>query len=162
MRNKITIISLVALWLATAGAMAWLYLNPDHAISPQPTEKIVTRIDTVVVTKEVPKLVYRHLPAKTDTIYHTDTVHDTIYAWMKSDLDTSFTIEGVDYGHLYVSYWHPPFDYFDIDFIPAVIPERIITKTVTMPVTQKWYEKKEVWAGAAVLIGGIIAEARKK
>ncbi len=155
MKNKLLVGLLIVWCLLTMGAALWLYFNPITRVFREVETKI--QKDTLVVYKEVPKIVFKQLPAKTVTVYKT--VHDTVYAWMKSDMDTFITVQNIDYGRLYVSYWHPPLDYFDIDFIPSPLPEKIITRTIT---SGKWYEKKEVWAGAAVLIGGIIAEARKK
>jgi len=164
MENKLVIILMIMVVALVAGAgyLSYkLHTAFDSANNYQPSQT-VQKSDTVYIKipVKIPVVKYRQLPARIDTLFRT--VHDTVAVLVKADMDTFITVGGVDYGRLYVTYWNSPLSYFDMDFIPAPIPQKIITKTVNLPCNQKWYEKKEVWAGAAVLIGGIISETRKK
>jgi len=165
MKNKlvITLIVIIACLIVGAGYHYLEIIQPPGIPSSPPAQADpVIRCDTVFVKDpvKIPIIKYRYLRAKTDTMYRT--VHDTVTAYERADLDTTLIVGGVDYGRLYLTYWNHPLNFFDMDFIPAPLPQEVITKTITVKVGPKWYEKKEVWAGAAALIGGIISEARKK
>lgn len=165
MKNKLVIL-LIVLTACLIGGAGYAYYKVSHFLDlpTSPTAQIdpIIKCDTIYVKVpvKIPIVKYRYLPAKTDTLYRT--VHDTVTAYERADLDTTLVVGGVDYGRLYLTYWNHPLNFFDMDFIPAPLPREVITRTITVKVGPKWYEKKEVWAGAAVLIGGIISEARKK
>jgi len=168
MQNKLkTALAVLAMVISFVAGGFYGFFGFDRKPSA-PVITSATKIDTVTVEKPVlvEKIKYVRLPAKTDTVYrYKDRIRvevDTVYsAEIRSTIDTVLQDNGTNYGRLYVAYWHPPLDFFNMDFIPAPLPEKMVIKTVYVAEKPKWWEKKEVWAGAAILIGTVISEARK-
>ncbi len=168
MQNKMkAVLAVVALVVSFIAGGLYGFFGFDRTPAA-PVITTATQIDTVTVDRPVlvEKIKYVRLPAKTDTVYrYNDRVRveiDTVYsADVRSTIDTLLQSNGTDYGRLYVAYWHPPLDFFNLDFIPSPLPEKMVVKTVYVAEKPKWWEKKEVWAGVAVLVGTVIAESRK-
>jgi hypothetical protein len=171
--NKIFIALAIILW--SIGIYFVGGLKKEQP-SPGPANGSSATSDTVVITieKPVPVIKYIRIPGKIDTFYKFLPIQthnnvdinaqvatlDTLLQANQPDTDSLTT-----YGRLRVDYFYFPYNFFDLRFDPYPLPERekIITKTVyvTEKCKTKWYEKKEIWAGAAVLIGSAITAYRK-
>ncbi len=132
--------------------------------------------DTVVVYIEKPVTVikYVRIPGRIDTLVKYSPIYthnnvdinaqvaslDTLLQAHQPDTDSLTT-----YGRLRVDYFLFPYNFFDLRFDPYSLPEKetIITRTVyvTEKCKTRWYEKKEIWAGVAVLVGSVITAYRK-
>jgi hypothetical protein len=102
--------------------------------------------DTVMVKQTIYEtlktVVYKHLPARLDTVI----LHDTVKLVIASK-DTVLKPYG---DSLSIKYYFPPFNYFDLMFVPAPRPVEIrtqyVTTTVTLTVSPTFWDKL-FWSG---------------
>ena len=107
---------------------------------------------------------YVNLPAKHDTIrltltaMHTDTVflHDTKYS---AFVETDLVSDSTRYGRLTATYYYPPWDTFDINFVPAPMP--LITTTQVLQASIPWHRNRFLWLAMGLAAGAAINGAAR-
>jgi hypothetical protein len=118
-----------------------------------------TVTDTLYVA--VDKVIYKHLPAKHDTLWAdlVHVIHDTTEITDVAAIDTVLESGGVKYGQILIAYYPRPMDWFNIEFAPAPLPTITITKYIETK--RRWYAHPLFTLSAGVLTGVAITQITK-
>ena len=120
-------------------------------------DRVSVKTDTLWL-QPAAEIHYVNLPAKHDTVRvllpaHRDTVFvqgEKYSAYVTTDLKVDTT----NYGKLTATYYYPPWDTFDIQFIPA--PRPIITKTIILQASVPWHRNRFLWTALGIATGAAI------
>ena len=145
------------LLLVALGLSFWTGYLRGSAKDPEiiTIEKHHIVMDTVTVSKPVEPLNYQAIPAHRDTQLVTITRYDTVRQVdvARSWMDTTLVASGRPYGDLFVEYFHPPADRFDLQFDPVPWEKKTITRIVRVPKQKSWYNNEWLWLTVG-LVGG--------
>lgn len=123
--------------------------------------KITLKPEIITETETVTDTLWQTSPPDTiyKTAYLTKTLIDTFIIterdtiFIKQDVQVAKTDTLLREGALHVQYYFPPVNLFKIDWKANPAPIQINTSITSVSVKPKWWERKELWAGAGLLIG---------
>lgn len=123
--------------------------------------KITLKPEIITETETVTDTLWQTSPPDTiyKTAYLTKTLVDTFIIterdtiFIKQDIPIAETDTLLREGELHVRYYFPPVNLFKIDWKANPAPIQINTSITSVSVKPKWWERKELWAGAGLLIG---------